>query len=76
MHYNYCDKFNNDKKKIWSEEYHSLDEYKKLLTKYLEGQKFIIKKEFLKYVIEEFNNNDYNFNFDLIRLNNFYYYWK
>ena len=77
MHSNSCDKYNNDENKnSGNDEYHSWNEYKKILTKYLEGQKFIIKKEFVKYAIEEFNKNEYNFNFDLIRLDNFYYYWK
>ena len=77
MHSNSCDKYNNDESKNFgNDEYHSWNEYKKILTKYLEGQKFIIKKEFVKYAIEKFNKNEYNFNFDLIRLNNFYYYWK
>ena len=75
MHSNSCDKYNNDENKnLGNDEYHSWNEYKKILTKYLEGQKFIIKKEFVKYAIEEFNKNEYNFNFNLIRLNNFYYY--
>ena len=77
MHSNSCDKFKNDENNnSGKEEYHSWNIYKKLLTEYLEGQKFIIKKDFIKYAIEEFNKNYYIFNFDLSRLNNFYYHWK
>ena len=72
-----CDRYNQiEKKKEGNNEYQSWKLYKKNLTNYLEKQKYIIKKDFLKYSIDEYNKNDYNFNYDITRINNFYYYWK
>ena len=77
MHSIMCDRYNQiEKKKEGNNEYQSWKLYKKNLTNYLEKQKYIIKKDFLKYSIDEYNKNDYNFNYDITRINNFYYYWK
>lgn len=77
MHSKACDKYNLDiNNDSGNEEYQSWNKYKKILINYLEKQKFIIKKDYFKFAIEKFNKFEYNFNFDLTRINNFFYYWK
>ena len=77
MHSKDYDKYNLDiDNDSGNEEYQSWNKFKKILINYLEKQKFIIKKDYIKFAIEEFNKFEYNFNFDLTRINNFFYHWK